>query len=130
MKDLSLKRRRADELELLGYTLSGHPLDLFDTSACATARELASLRGRRVTMAGWLIAGKLVRTRGEKRRAMKFLSLEDQTGTFEATLFPDAYARYAPIVGGPGPYRLRGRVEDDLGAVSLVVEHIEPLGRK
>jgi len=40
---------------------------------------------------------------------MKFLSLEDLTGTFEAVLFPDAYARCAEATLGTGPLIAEGR---------------------
>jgi len=126
MKDLSLKQRCEDEMELLGYMLSAHPLDFFDTSNCVPACDLHRYRRRRVTMAGVLIAGKIVRTKGEKSRPMKFLSMEDQTGTFEVTLFPDAYAKFAASMTGAGPYMIHGRVEDDLGALSVVADRIEP----
>ena len=52
---------------------------------------------------------------------MKFLSLEDLTGTFEAVLFPDAYARCAEATLGAGPLLVEGRVELDHGVPSLTV---------
>jgi DNA polymerase III alpha subunit len=79
--------------------------------------------GRRVRMLGWAIASKLVRTRG-KGVFMKFLSCEDLTDTFEATLFPEAYQRLAPRTLGPGPYLLAGKIENDQGAVSIVVDDL------
>lgn len=84
-------------------------------------------RGRRITMAGWLIAGKLTYVKKPRPRPMKFLSMEDLTGTFEVTLFPDAYEKFASITLTPGPFRITGRVEDDMGALSLVADHIELL---
>lgn len=125
MKDLSLSRRCKDELELLGYMLSAHPLAFFDTDGCLPAREIPRHRHQRVKVAGWMIAGKIVQTKGEKRQPMKFLSLEDETATFEATLFPKTYARYAPLTLGAGPLLIYGRVEDDLGALTVVADKIE-----
>ena len=127
MKDLSLKRKLLDEQELLGFTLSADSLEFFDTSGCVAARELHKYRGRRVAVAGRLIAGKLVTTKGDKPRPMKFLSMEDLTGTFEVTLFPDAYQEFALLTTEAGPFLIRGRVEDDLGALSVVADHIERL---
>jgi DNA polymerase III alpha subunit len=59
---------------------------------------------------------------------MKFLSLEDLTGTFEATLFPKCYRRYAGETLTAGPYLLTGRVEEDHGVCSLNVERLEVVG--
>ncbi|MBM3333307.1 hypothetical protein FJY63_01470 [Candidatus Sumerlaeota bacterium] len=108
----------ADEIELLGYGVSAHPLELLPDHiwrGVAPASRLSPPTshlyiGRRVTMIGWLIASKLVRTKqkakgkGQKAEGkdgagefMKFLSLEDLTGTFEVTLFPRAYRRFAPL---------------------------------
>ena len=100
---------------------------LIDASDFTPARELHKHRGRKVVMAGCLIAGKLVTTKGRKPRPMKFLSMEDLTGTFEVTLFPETYSKYAPLTIEPGPFLIRGRVEDDLGALSVVADHIELL---
>jgi len=116
----------ADEIELLGYGVSAHPLELLpDTTWRGTiaAREMRRYVGRRVTMIGWLIAAKLLRTH-KTREFMKFLSLEDLTDTFEVTLFPRAYSRFAPLTLSPGPFRIRGKIEDEQGAVSLVADHV------
>jgi len=56
---------------------------------------------------------------------MKFLSLEDLTGTFEAVLFPDAYARCVEATLGTGPLLVEGRVDLDHGVPSLVVTGVE-----
>jgi len=142
-----LARRVADEIELLGYGVSAHPLELLPGEVwrgTVAARDLGRHVGRRVTMIGWLIASKLVRTRGSQAgnrshqkgnqtptshpcQFMKFLSLEDLTDTFEVTLFPRAYRRFAPLTLGPGPYRVRGKVANEQGALSLVADHIETL---
>ena len=56
---------------------------------------------------------------------MKFLSLEDLTGTFEAILFPKCYRRYAGHTLTAGPYLLSGRVEEDHGVFSLNVDRLK-----
>ncbi|MCX7047119.1 MAG: hypothetical protein NTX50_16730 [Candidatus Sumerlaeota bacterium] len=127
MRPLSLARKLQYEMETLGFAVSAHPLELYDRSGCMEAKEMPKHRGRRITMAGWLIAGKLTYVKKPRPRPMKFLSMEDLTGTFEVTLFPDAYEKFASITLTPGPFRITGRVEDDMGALSLVADHIELL---
>lgn len=122
-----IARRLADEVELLGYGVSAHPLELLPEEVwrgTVAACDMGRYVRRRVTMVGWLIAAKLIRTH-KTREFMKFLSLEDLTGTFEVTLFPRAYRRFAALTLGPGPYRVRGKVEDDLGALNLVADWVE-----
>ena len=56
---------------------------------------------------------------------MKFLTLEDTQGTYEAALFPETYQRYGHLLTTHGPYLLTGQVQNDSNAYVLVVEHIE-----
>jgi DNA polymerase III alpha subunit len=93
---------------------------------CIPARDLEQHQGRRVTMIGWAITFKRIRTRKEKE-VMKFASMEDLTGTFEVTFFPRVYNRFAPLLHGPGPYRVHGKVENDQGVCSLVASSVERL---
>jgi DNA polymerase III alpha subunit len=80
---------------------------------------MARHAGRRVRMRGLAISYKRIPTKAGGW--MKFLSLEDLAGTFEAVLFPDVYVRHAEIALGVGPFALEGRVEIDHGVPSLTV---------
>ena len=127
LPELPLAERCAHETELLGFPISAHPLELLPAEVwegVTPAAELEKHLGARVTMIGWAIAMKLIRTRKDKR-FMKFLSLEDLSGTFEVTLFPNAYQRFAPLTVGRGPFLVRGRIEDDQGVASLIASHLE-----
>lgn len=124
LRDYSRAKRCELEYEILGYMVSAHPLELITlpqgvTPACDMQQRL----GRRVRMIGWAISSKLVRTKNNGRY-MKFMSFEDLTGTFEATLFPRTYQRVAPLTLTHGPYLLEGRVENQTGTFSLIVEKI------
>jgi DNA-directed DNA polymerase III PolC len=122
--DYSLPKRCELEYEILGYMVSAHPLELITmprgvTRACDMQQRL----GRKIRMIGWAISSKLVCTKNNGRY-MKFMSFEDLTGTFEATLFPRTYQRVAPLTLTHGPYLLEGRVENQTGTFSLVVEKL------
>ena len=117
------------EYEVLGFLCGCHPLSLFkkNNKGLTTARALPDCAGRRVRFIGWLLTGKLVSTKtGE---AMEFLTFEDETGMVEATFFPGVYRRYAHLLTSGRPYLLTGLVEEDFGAVTLTVDHIEVLAR-
>ncbi len=112
IKDFSHEMRLALEKEMLGFYLSGHPLDRFeqtirrrasiDSSALAShpAEEGAEpdaedafaagrqnlMEGTRVAMAGLILARKNKMTR--KNELMCFLQLEDLAGEYEAVIFP------------------------------------------
>ncbi len=62
-------------------------------------------------------------------RAMKFMSMEDLTGAYEAVLFPKAYDEFAHLTGRAGPFILTGCVEANSptsgGVTTLNVESLE-----
>jgi DNA polymerase III alpha subunit len=117
------------EEEIFGFPVTRHPLELLPAATAAgtvAAADLARHAGRRVRMRGLAISAKRVPVRSSGSW-MKFLSCEDLTGTYEAVLFPAAYARHAEDALGPGPFLLEGRVELDHGVPSLTVARLAPL---
>jgi DNA polymerase III alpha subunit len=128
-----------DELATLGLMISRHPLPLFRARARRLARRggfpplvdsraIPACRGRTVSLAGLLVTGKEVLTRS--REPMIFVSFEDEYGVFETVFFPRAFRRFYPLIDGGGVFLVSGRVLDDLGALSLHVEGVRPLGRE
>ena len=116
------------EEEIFGFMVTRHPLELIGNSAPApgtpliSAADMGRYAGRRVRMRGIAISYKRIPTK--TGAWMKFLSLEDLTGTFEAVLFPDAYARCAEATLGAGPLLAEGCIEIDHGVASLTVSDI------
>ncbi|MBI3089957.1 MAG: DNA polymerase III subunit alpha [Candidatus Tectomicrobia bacterium] len=119
-----------EELAALDFLLTRQPLSFYGAAAarhgCVPAAELPRFAGKRVAALGWKIAEKrtVVRRSGE---SMKFLSLEDESDTFEVTLFPDVYRRVAPQTRGYGPFLVSGRVEEEFGVVSITAQRLENL---
>ncbi len=99
------------EREILEVCVSGHPLDFLPRNGAAWSDELASLRGKNVTLCGWVVTYRHVGTKNY--RNMMFVTLEDQRGVYEAVLFPDAYDRYGGLVFETRALRVSGRVEQD-----------------
>jgi DNA polymerase III alpha subunit len=127
-----LEQRCLIELETFGYMVSRHPLELLaprtGLQGIVTADRMSEHAGRKVRMIGWLIAAKRITAR-KTGQPMKFMSLEDLTGTFEVTLFPDVYRRHAHLTLGHGPYLVTGKVESSFGACSLTAGTVEVIGR-
>jgi DNA-directed DNA polymerase III PolC len=134
LPEYPLEERCRIEEEIFGFSVSRHPLELLSPRlfrGVTSAREMAGKVGERVRMLGRAIACKRVPVKKRAGREwMKFLSLEDLTGTFEAILFPRCYRRYAEQTLTAGPYLLSGRVEEDHGVCSLNVEKLEVAGRE
>jgi DNA polymerase III alpha subunit len=113
------------EYETFNYMVTRHPLhfykDLFDDSSVIRANEMVKYKGKYVTMIGWYMTSKRIRTK--KGDIMKFLSLEDLYGTFEAVIFPKVYYEYAELTMSMGPYIVQGIV-DEKDPVNLVVKKL------
>ena len=121
--EYSVQQKLAHELELFGFPLSCHPLDLF-TEVLAriphiAAKDLAQYAGEQVTVIGWLITEKTISTK--KGEPMEFVTFEDQTGLYDATLFPNTYRRYCHLLAMNQAYAVTGRVEEQFATVALTV---------
>ena len=86
-----LDRLRAEE-ELFGYTVSGHPLELYPDIAWATycpVSRLGEFVGQEVVLCGLIVVSRLHSQEGGE--SMKFMTLADRTGMVETELFADTY---------------------------------------
>ena len=122
--DYDPRKVLSDEIETLGFLISRHPLTLYREAIArlrnvVPARDLRAHIGREVTAIGWLVTGKVVDTKDDE--PMEFVSFEDTTALYETTFFPEAYRRFCHMLTYTRPYVLRGKVEEDFGAVSMTV---------
>lgn len=82
-------------MDLLGFTVSGHPLDLYDTVDWASYCPVQNLLfhpGRVVTCCGLVVEGRTAhQVTGE---TMKFMTIADRTGLVETELFAEGYKRH------------------------------------
>ena len=81
--------------------------------------------GQRITMVGWLVTEKPVETR--RGQAMEFVTLEDTTALYDATLFPNVYRRCHQHLAANRAYLVRGLVEEVFDVVMLTVTELQPL---
>jgi len=109
--EYTIEQKLKYEREILEVCVSGHPLDFLPRNGEAWSDELPGLRGKRVTLCGWVVTYRHVGTKNY--RNMMFVTLEDQRGVYEVVLFPDAYDRYGRLVFETRTMRVTGRVEQD-----------------
>ena len=107
----TLEQKLRFEREILEVCVSGHPLDFLPRSGEVWSDELPGLRGKRVTLCGWVVTYRHVGTKNY--RNMMFVTLEDQRGIYEVVLFPNVYDRYGGLVFETRTMRVTGRVEQD-----------------
>lgn len=112
-QNFSVEEMCKAEFETFGYMVTRHPLHFFqefvNDKSITKAIELPKKIGKYVKMIGWFMTSKRVKT--SKGEIMKFLSLEDLTGTFEAVIFPDVYQNCAEMTLSMGPYLIEGTVD-------------------
>lgn len=117
-----------NEYDAFGYMVTRHPLNFFsdwiNDTRIIMAKDMDKNRGKRARMIGWYMTSKRIRTK--KGEIMKFLSLEDLTGTFEAVIFPKVYYRVAELTMSMGPYLVEGRIDTN-DSTNLVVENLQVL---
>jgi DNA polymerase III alpha subunit len=125
----SFQKSLAHELALFGFPLQCHPLDLFQEAykdaRCICAKDLARYIGKEVTLIGWLLTEKTVSTK--KGEPMEFMTLEDQTGMYDATVFPQTYRQYCHLLATNQAYIITGLVEEQFSTVTVTVRTLRLL---
>jgi DNA polymerase III subunit alpha len=120
----------AAEKEVLGFYLSGHPLDEYREIAArlktASASELATRpAASRVLLLG--LVGAMTENATKSGNRMAFATLELVDGSVPLTVFPEPYRACAVALRHRGPVLVSGRIDDsDKGRVVLA-EEVKPL---
>ena len=124
-------RRRRMEYELLGFVVDHHPMALYAEQLARwrtiTSTEMAAHVGEQVLMAGMLTTAKPVSTVHDE--PMEFATFDDGHGLIETVLFPGVYRARAHVLFDQGPFLLRGKVEEEFGAVTLTVTDVQRVDR-
>jgi DNA polymerase III alpha subunit len=131
LKEYSPERRRREEYETLGFITDAHPMQLHAERLrrfrLCPSTELHQHVGRHVLAAGMLTTAKPVHT--AKDEPMEFVTFDDGYGLIEAVLFPQVYRERGHVLFDQGPFIFRGKVEEEFGAVTLTITHLERLER-
>jgi DNA-directed DNA polymerase III PolC len=118
------------EFAATGLWFTAHPLDVLvpreAIARCVRASDLHRHIGRRVRVLGIPCAAR--RVEAKTGGIVLFTTLADHTGLVECVLFPDSYRRWGMQMRGE-VVAAEGRVDETLGALTVVVDRAEPLGR-
>jgi len=129
----SEQERLAKEKEVIGFFISGHPLERFraevEVFGSRTTATLAEWSEHQVTLAAVITQ---VKRQISKKTGKEYarLTLEDFHGTAEAIVFPDAWAKLNQVIREDlavlltGGYSARDRGED---RAPFVIESARPL---
>jgi DNA polymerase-3 subunit alpha len=129
--DWSGKDKLAGEKEMLGFYVTGHPLDRFEDKI----RELAThdtsnleglARGAEVALCA-ILAG-IQKKRNKEQKAWAALRIEDRSGSVDAMVFAASFERLAPLVVEDQAVLIRGLVlPEENGPPRISIQDLVPL---
>ena len=127
--DASAREKIDWERQLLGFYVSGHPLDRFknEMKQCVPLSELegegrVTLDGKLITVGGIINHVKGMVTK--KGAPMGYITLEDFTGEIEVVVFPSAWEKYRELLRNDAAILLSGRVQANERTVHILAERI------
>lgn len=117
------------EKELLGFYLTGHPLDEYseEMKAYATHTPGTVLQYRGAQMAAVAATVDVVKYRDSPRGRMAFVTLSGVSDSCEATIWADALERCGSRLELGKPLLIQGKVQNGRGEARFCVERIEHL---
>lgn len=129
-EDWSNAEKLAREKSVLGFYVSGHPLEEWRLEAEALetihlGEFDPSIDGKTVRACGIVST---LRTKIDKRgRTMAFVTIEDFTGKAEGLVFADAYERSNGAIQVDKPVLFIGRVEASGDSYKLIADEVLPI---
>ncbi len=125
------KDKLAGEKELLGFWVTGHPLNRFaDKVSELATHDSASLdgltKGAELSLCGVLTG--ITRKRNKEGKPWAIMTLEDRSGSIEALVFASSYERLAAQIVEDEAVLVKAlALPDDSGATKVSVQDILPL---
>ncbi len=129
--EFPVKKLLSFEKELLGFYITGHPLNDYrekiEALNCVTFDELQSVPDRAGVKLAAIIS--TVRTTVKKKTGekMAILGIEDTDGAMEALVFPEAYAKCGSKILPDETYIIVGSVNKRDEKPKIVVDDLVPL---
>ena len=118
------------EKEVLGFYISGHPLDKhrktiakFANVNTITLQEMAD--GKMIRMGGIIKVLKTHKTK--KGDMMAFCTIEDRNASVEVVVFPNTYARFHPLLSQEQVVILEAEVQKKDNGIKLLADKIVPV---
>ncbi|MEJ2744870.1 MAG: DNA polymerase III subunit alpha, partial [bacterium] len=121
----------AMEKALLGFYVSGHPLERFvreiEQFATADAKTLPGLKGGAAVRVGGIITKLRITYTRRKNEKMAIATLEDLTGTVELLVYPRAYEKVGALIVEEAALLVTGKADVEEESPKLVVSDMIPL---
>jgi DNA polymerase-3 subunit alpha len=141
LEEWSAPEKLRREKEVVGFYLSGHPLDTYrmeiDAYCTCPLDKLDAQKGKDVNVAG-LVSGVVFRTT-KSGQPMASFNIEDYDSSLNLALFRDDYTRFGPLINPKNyhneqvpPLFIRGKMELRYGTQDqweLKIKTMEPLAQ-
>jgi DNA polymerase-3 subunit alpha len=119
------KEKLAYEKEVLGFLITGHPLDRYlDDIKRLASSEIANLAdqadGSEVRICGIVCGLKEITTKKGDR--MGFVTIEDLSGSVEVTVFSDIYIAAVNLLKSDDPLLITGKLEKGEKGAKILVQ--------
>ncbi len=134
LKDHSAIRKRHDEWAMLGMSARSHLVaefrSLLNAAGFSMGAHVSNQLNTEVKLCGLLAASRTLEA--ERGGRMCFLTLSDESGLFEAVLFPMEYdeVKHSLAKTGSGMFWLSGTPEQQYDAITIRISQIGPLDRR
>src|SRR5579885_3191404 len=126
----SEEERLASEYAMLGFYVSGHPLEKYasrlkDMGALSLDEVEGQRNGKEITVAGLIVGSRPMRSKKGARWAI--FTLQDMTGVQELLAFPECFARLEQILKPGTPLLLKVRVQIEEAGTRLSLQEARRL---
>jgi len=126
----SEEERLASEYAMLGFYVSGHPLEKYasrlkDLSAVPLEQIEGQRNGKEITVAGLIVGTRPMRSKKGQRWAI--FTLQDMTGVQELLAFPEAFGRLEATLKPGTPLFLKVRVQIEEAGTRLSLQEARRL---
>ncbi len=126
----SEEERLASEYAMLGFYVSGHPLEKYasrlkDLGSVSLEQVERQRNGKELTVAGLIVGSRPMRSRKGERWAI--FTLQDMTGVQELLAFPQSFAKLESILKPGLPLLMKVRVQIEEAGTRLSLQEARKL---
>lgn len=120
-----------NEKKVLGFFVSGHPLDQWESYIAAFAthriKDLERVPDRTDVIVGGLLTKAhltLTKTGASAGKKMAMITLEDKDAIIEGVIFAEVYAEYGDLLQEGAPLLMEGNIDQSRGPASIRVDRV------
>jgi DNA polymerase-3 subunit alpha len=127
--DSTLLEKLEIEKDLLGFYVSGHPMDMYrDVWKRSVTVDLGQPErlplSRPINLVAMVTGLREITTKGGNGDRMAFLQLSDFNGSVEAVIFPTTWKEYEDTVKADKIYGFKGKFESRQDKISFITEAV------